>query len=565
LPQIAPRIVDWNLLTGFTVRAGGWNVDISNMAGRNTVRYEVQHSGNASLPASDQVQTQFFAGELSFLQNTVNLDVSRRYDYKAGTSLNVAFGGELRHEVFQISPGEPNSYINGNRIAAVDSIPPYPGTTKWTSFGAVAAASGSQVFPGFKDVDAVKASRNIYAAYGDLEFTLGKLLVDGAGRFEDYAERGFSYHNLSGKLSARYELSSQFTLRASVSNGFRAPSLHQRYFQNTSTQFVGGQPQNSLTANNQNPIVRNAFGIRELKPETSVSYTLGLVGKLRPGLTVTIDGYFISIRDRIVLSTAFNRTNPLVDTILKANNVDPSTSSLQFWTNAINTETKGIDAVITEKFQLGSGATTVLLAANFNKNSVVGLVATLFDRQQKGRIETGQPQNKINLTASYTIQGWDFLVRAVRFGKVQFLHNIDPGLLNPTNGAYFNDIGLGTDQMFRAKVTTDVVISYKTGPGVTLSIGGNNIFDVYPDRVFVDPRNALQTVHANPIAGANKAPGGYNSARDASNRGRLLFGTNQFGFNGRFLFTRIVLDISQFVLSKSPLHKVHMAPSKSDN
>jgi len=101
------------------------------------------------------------------------------------------------------------------------------------------------------------------------------------------------------------------------------------------------------------------------------------------------------------------------------------------------------------------------------------------------------------------------------------------------------------DQVFNAKVTTDVVVSYKAGAGVTLSIGGNNIFDVYPDRVFVDPRNDLQAVHDNPIAGANKAPGGYSSARDASNRGRLLFGTNQFGYNGRFLFTRIVLDISR--------------------
>jgi len=577
LPQIAPRILDWNLLTGFTIKAAGWNIDISNIAGRNTVRYEVRNSGNASLPASDQVQTQFYAGQLSFLQNTVNLDISRRYDYKAGTSLNVAFGGELRHEAFQISSGEPNSYINGNRLATVDSIPPYPGTTKWTTFGTVAAASGSQVFPGFKDVDAVRATRNIYAAYGDLELTLGKLLVDGSGRFEDYAGQGFSYHNLSGKLSARYELSSRFSLRASVSNGFRAPSLHQRYFQNTSTQFVGGQPQNSLTANNQNPIVRNAFGIRELKPETSVSYTLGIVGKIAPGLTVTVDGYFISIKDRIVLSTAFNRSNPLVDTILKANNVDPSTSSLQFWTNAINTETKGIDAVVTEKFRLGKGNATILLAANFNKNSVVGrlhtnsviddprynpslgnkaanpandLAATLFDRQQRGRIETGQPQNKINLTASYNIGGWDFLIRSVRFGKVQFLNNIDPTLANPTNGAYFNDIGLGTDQVFRAKITTDVVVSYRTSPGVTLSIGANNIFDIYPDRVFVDPRNSLQAVHDNPIAGANKAPGGYNSARDASNRGRLLFGTNQFGFNGRFLFARVVLDVSR--LEKRP-------------
>jgi iron complex outermembrane receptor protein len=285
-----------------------------------------------------------------------------------------------------------------------------------------------------------------------------------------------------------------------------------------------------------------------------------------------VDGYFISIKDRIVLSTAFSRSNPLVDTILKANHVDPSTSSLQFWTNAVNTETKGIDAVITEKFRLGSGNATILLAANFNKNSVVGpihtnsviddpknnpslgnkaanpsndLSATLFDRQQRGRIETGQPQNKIVLTAAYTIHRWDFLMRAVRFGKVQFLNNIDPALINPTTGAYFNDIGLGVDQVFSAKVTTDVVVSYKAGTGVTLSIGGNNIFDVYPDRVFVDPRNDLQAVHDNPVAGANKAPGGYSSARDASNRGRLLFGTNQFGYNGRFLFTRIVLDISR--------------------
>lgn len=86
----------------------------------------------------------------------------------------------------------------------------------------------------------------------------------------------------------------------------------------------------------------------------------------------------------------------------------------------------------------------------------------------------------------------------------------------------------------------------EAGPGVTLSIGGNNIFEVYPDRVFVDHCNALSTVHDNPVVGANKAPGGYNSDRDSSNRGRLLFGTNQFGFNGRFLFTRVVLDISRF-------------------
>jgi iron complex outermembrane receptor protein len=568
LPRIDPTIVDWTVLTGFNITAGKWNMDISNIIGQNTVRYEVKNSGNASLPGSNPVQTSFYAGRLSFLQNTTNLDVSRLYTYAPDQSLNVAFGAEFRSEVFQISSGEPNSYINGGRLAQVDSIPPSQGDPTIKFPNPVVPASGAQVFPGFKGEDAVRASRNVYAAYADLELTLGKLLLDGAVRYEDYAEKGFSYDNLGGKLSARYELSSRLSIRGSVSNGFRAPSLHQRYFQNTSTQFVNGQPSNSLTANNYNPIVRNAFGIKELKPETSTNFTLGFVGKISKGVSFTIDGYFITIKDRIVLSTAFNRSNPLVDTILKANNVDASTSALQFWTNAVNTETKGIDAVITDRFRLGKGNATLSLAANFNKNSVVGglhtnsvidnpknnpsssnsnanpandLSLTLFDRQQRGRIETAQPNSKINVSFDYAIKKWDFLVRAVRFGKVQFLNNVDPTLINKNTGAYFNDLGLGIDQTFGAKVTTDVVVSYKYRPGILLSAGGNNIFDVYPDKVFVDPRNDLKAVYANPETGGNKLGGGYNSGRDASNRGRLLFQPNQFGYNGRFLFARVTV------------------------
>jgi iron complex outermembrane receptor protein len=570
LPKIAPTIIDWNLLAGFSIKAGEWNVGISNIIGQNSFKYAVRNSGNASLPATDAVQTEFYAGRLSFLQNTANLDLSRKFNYPGGRTLNLAVGAEFRREVYQIRAGEPNADTNGRRLAYVDSITPYPGTTRYTTFPtAVVPASGAQVFPGFKPQDAVKANRNIYAFYIDLELSLGKLLLDGAVRYEDYAENGFNYDNLGGKLSARYDINPQFAIRGSISNGFRAPSLHQRYFQNTSTQFVNAQPSNSLTANNFNPIVRNAFGIKELTPEKSVNYTLGFVGRITGGLVFTVDGYFISIKNRIVLSTAFNRSNPLVDTIMRHNNVDPSTSAVQFWTNAVNTETKGIDAVVTQKFRLGKGNASISLAANFNRNTVVGglhtnsviddpknnpsttnpasnpandLSLTLFDRQQRGRIETGQPGSKINLTASYTLKKWDFMVRALRFGEVQFLNNIDPKLVNKTTGAYFNDIALGTDQTFHAKITTDLVLSYKPGSGMILSIGANNIFDVYPDRVFVDPRNDPRAVHDNPVQGANKTAGGYNSGRDASNRGRFLFGPNQFGYNGRFVYTRLNIE-----------------------
>jgi len=149
------------------------------------------------------------------------------------------------------------------------------------------------------------------------------------------------------------------------------------------------------------------------------------------------------------------------------------------------------------------------------------------------------------------LKKWDFLFRAVRFGKVQFLNNIDPALINKNTGAYFNDIGLGTDQTFSAKVTTDLVVSYKCRPGILITVGGNNIFDVYPDKVFVDPRNDLAAVYANPETAGNKVSGGYNSGRDASNRGRLLFGPNQFGYNGRFLYTRVSIEFGQLKKGKN--------------
>jgi iron complex outermembrane receptor protein len=289
------------------------------------------------------------------------------------------------------------------------------------------------------------------------------------------------------------------------------------------------------------------------------------------------------------LSTPFNRNNLLVDTILKNFGVDPSTSALQFWTNAVNTETKGIDIVVTERFDLGGGKASVSLAANFNRNDVVGpihtnskldsarynpfagdpvhgiagnnaanpandLAFTLFDRQQRNRIETGQPKSKINLTLTYAKKNWDFLLRTVRFGEVQFLNNLDPASQRKTDNFYFNDVALGTDQIFSAKFTTDVVVSYKFGHGIMLTIGSNNVFDVYPDRIFVDPRNDLKAVSADPTGpisfpAAAKSATGYSAARDASNRGRNLFAPNQFGFNGRFLFSRISIEVGQLMKS----------------
>lgn len=588
LPQIHTRILDYSVIGGLSIKAGEWDLDISNTRGNNSIRYDIKNTGNSSLPASNNVQTEFYAGSLGFLQNTINVDLDRKVDLGASRSLNIAFGGEYRYERFTIGEGEPNSYINGGRQFQPDPIPPYPGTSNNFTFSPGTAVSGAQVFPGFQPTDGVKATRSIYAAYADLEYRSRKFTLGGAARYETYDELRFNYDNLSGKLAARFDFTSKFAVRASASTGFRAPSLHQRYFQNTSTQFVNGAPSQALTANNYNPIVRNAFGIEGLSPEKSKSVTAGFVGNISSNLSFTVDGYFIRIDDRIVLSSQFNRSNPLVNTILTNNSVDPTINALQFWTNAINTETKGVDVVITQRFRLGAGNASLSVAGNYNKNVVVGgiqsnsviddpannpgeadptknpandLKAGLFDRQQRSRIEVAQPQTKLNITFNYDLRKYNLLLRTVRFGEVTNLSQTDPMSRNAATNAYWNDVGLGTDQTFSPKWTTDLVFTYKACPGLNLSVGANNLFDVYPDRVFVDPRNDPNAYYNAPVTsalGVNKTTGGHNAGRDLSNRGRFLFSANQFGFNGRFLFARVSIDV--FELGKCAKKPVKVVP-----
>ena len=157
------------------------------------------------------------------------------------------------------------------------------------------------------------------------------------------------------------------------------------------------------------------------------------------------------------------------------------------------------------------------------------------------------PKNKVNLTFSYQINKLDFTARTVRFGESQYVHQVDPKAINSATGVFFNDVAQGVDQTFKAKWITDFVVNYKILPGFTLGAGANNLFDVYPDRVFIDPRNDPATVYNNPVVtGVNQASTGYSAGRDNSNRGRFLYRPDQFGYNGRYLFIRAAFDFGQF-------------------
>jgi iron complex outermembrane receptor protein len=527
LPFINTTIYDQSAIVGLRKTFNGVAADLSNTFGRNELDYNVDGSINATLPPSPLNPTSFYAGRLAFLQNTTNLALSRHFtDVGPLATLNVAAGGEFRVDNFSIGRGEYASYIG------LSPIPP----------NTLQKAAGSQVFPGYQPQDETNRTRTNLAGYLDLESDITeRLLVHLAGRAERYSDFG---SNVSGQAAARFSIIDAVALRGSIGNGFRAPSLQQRYFTNTSTQFISGVANQVLTVNNDNPIVRNdftnatqpGFGVESLKQEKSTNYSLGLTGRAG-GFTITVDAYQIDIRDRIVLSSTFNRNNTLVNTILGTRPV----SQVQFFANAVNTRTRGIDIVLNERLSLGDNSRLLLTAAaNFNKTEVTSLNSTsatingdqttgtnnlqnrLFDRQQRTRLESGNPRSKINLSAAYTVGKFGVEARSVRFGEVKTA-DADPARAN-------------LDQTFSAKWITDLTLSYQFVKQIGLTVGVNNLFNVYPDKIYVNPRNNPNNFSVDPATS-------FSSTLDNSNRGRYLYNANQFGFNGAYYFSRLTITL----------------------
>jgi iron complex outermembrane receptor protein len=530
LPFITTVITDHSGTVGVRKTLGEYALDLSNTFGRNNLNFGVENSINASLPqgtTNTANPTSFYAGRLAFMQNSTNLGLSRRYtDVGPLATLNVAAGGEFRVDNFVIGKGEYASYVNLNRALPTGGF----------------AGAGSQVFPGYQPQDETNRTRTNLAGYLDLESDIStRLLVHLAGRAERYSDFG---GNVSGQAAARFSIIDALALRGSIGNGFRAPSLQQRYFTNVSTQFVSGNPQQVLTVNNDNPIVRSSyggsgqqgFGVEPLKQEKSVNYSLGLTATIAQQFTLTVDAYQIDIRDRIVLSSAFTRANPLVNNILGSLAV----SQVQFFANAINTSTKGIDIVANERLPVGSGRLLLTAAANFNGTEVTSFNSSsstingdqtagvdnlqnrLFDRSQRTRIERGNPRSKVNLAAAYTVGRFGVEARTVRFGEISTAD------ANPTRA--------NLDQTFSAKWITDFTVNVQLVKQVGLTLGVNNLFDVYPDKIYVDPRNNPNNFSVDPATS-------FSSSLDNSNRGRYLYSANQFGFNGAYYFGRLNISL----------------------
>ena len=442
-PELNSVVTDLSSSIGFKFKFGEWKLDVSNTIGENKFVYDVSNTNNVSL--GDNGQTDFKAGNHSFLQNTVNADISRLYkDIFHG--LNVAFGCEYRFEKYKIVPGEENSYING----------------------------GAQSFPGFSPLNEVNENRNSVGVYADVEADITeKLLIGVAGRYEDYTDFG---NTINGKLSARYKILDNLFVRGAISSGFRAPSLHQQYFNNIATDAVDGQILNSGIFRNDSQVAKE-LGIPKLKKETSRNYSFGIVYSPTKKLHITADYYHIRIDNRIILTGNLgNDASGEPVPALRALFAQYGAQTGRFFTNAINTTTNGVDVVIDYDMNVGPGKMNLSLLYNYNDNKVddqlnnipplfVGQEDVYYGPQERSLIETNTPKHKGTFAINYSLTKWNFLVRNTYFGEVI------------RDGFPFGGI-----QKHNGKVVTDMTVAYKITPKIQIALGANNLFDIFPDR-----------------------------------------------------------------------------------
>ncbi|REC75188.1 TonB-dependent receptor [Chryseobacterium elymi] len=516
LPQIEANVNDYSLAGGIKGKWNGWNVDLSNSFGKNAFNFGVVNTFNASL--GDNSPRTFKAGGSEFSQNTLNLDFSKKYDVLHG--LNVAFGGEYRYENYKVNAGNENSYVSYDIYGRVVNAAT-PDNEKVTDFFGAVRPAGSQVFPGFSPDNAVSGSRNSVAAYADVEIEpTDWWLLEGAVRFENYSDFGSTFNY---KLATNVKLAKNFNWRGAVSTGFRAPSLAQIYYSSTSTLIQQGQTTQVGTFRN-NSEAAQALGIPKLKQETSQSYSTGITWKI-PALSLvfTADVYLIKIKDRVVLTDLFYRPEgsfaPGSDQAVLQGAFDLArASAANFFANAVDSQTKGLDITISQNTRISEGISLENnLGLNFNQTKRVGDIHTspklvsqinnYFSEPNRVYFEEAVPRIKATLANTLKFSALTVALRNSYFGKVTDADVLD---------ANFDGVTESREHfVLDDRFVTDLSLGYDFNKNISATIGTNNIFNILPSK--------------SPNISSLTADNQFVYSRQVS----------QYGIGGRFVFARV--------------------------
>ncbi|CAN5622510.1 TonB-dependent receptor [soil metagenome] len=476
-PHILSDVTDGSASLGVRSRSGGWDVDLNNTLGLNRFHYTVDGTLNASL--QERSPTRFDAGGFQLIQNTTGAQATRLFpDVRAG--LNVAGGVEFRMENYRIFAGDEGSWRNYGPVYRV------------MDGDSVLVPGGSQGFPGFQPANELSETRSNVGAWADFELDVTqRWLVSVAGRFENYSDFGGT---VTAKAATRLGVSEGLALRASASTGFRAPSLAQIHFNTTFTDFVGGVAVDKLIARNGSELTR-ALGIPDLKQETATNLSVGITAR-RGGFSATVDAYQVDIDDRIVLTGAFDEDDDVIGAELRRLQV----GAAQFFTNALDTRTRGLDIVLTWAQRAGVHDLRLGLAGNFN-DMELGSIQTsprlrgkediYFGAREQAFLLAAAPPSRVTLSLDHAAGRLDTHLRIMHYGRVTLIDWIDEY------------------DVYRSRRAVDASAGYRLNDRARITVGAANLLNAYP------------------------------TPQDTETETGGVWDAVQMGFSGTFLFARL--------------------------
>jgi iron complex outermembrane receptor protein len=474
IPLIGIKENDIAFTGGAKGQIAGFNFDLSGSWGQDYDDVYTLNAANSQLFVNTHyTPSNFYDGSWRAVEWSLNADFNRDIDLGLAKPLTLAFGAEYRKNIYAITAGDPASYQLG----------------------------GAQAYPGFTPTDAGDHNRHNVALYADITaHPTEKWLIEPAVRWERYSDFG---NTTTFKVTSRYDFSPAFGLRGTVNTGFRAPTLLEEYYSATNL-----SPTTATVQLPANSAAAKFLGFQNLKPEKSTNYSAGLVLRPVPRLTLTLDAYQITVRNRILATSTLYGSGgavnyPLVTQAiaLNGNSLDPTVTitGVSIYTNAADTRTRGVDVVASYASDFGDlGRVNWTLAGTYNQTKATKIysasalipVSSTFSATAQSTLESSTPTLKVITGADWTLGKVEANLRGTYYSATRTY-------VTPGTGLYL--------QRVPPAFIIDLDVGYQVRKGLRVSAGANNLFNIKAP--WSDPNQTGGSIWRTPIT---TAPYGIN-------------------------------------------------------
>ena len=455
-------------------------------------------------------QTSFEFGKLIQREFNVTLDLTKELDFGFASPVTLSGGLEYRNESYEATQGDLQSYAAGPYAVQNLYVETSPGV--WSLNSTVTKSPAASGYGGTSPTFAGKNSQSNYGGYLGLEGDITEQLSMGvAARYEHNSGFGDAF---VWKVNALYEVTDTISLRGTVGTGFHAPSPGQNNVQGLTTTFIAG---NSVQVGTY-PVTSNIaqyYGATQLSAEKSTNFGAGIILKPSNTFTLTIDAYSIKVKDRIGISQTFPVTAADLIALPALAGVGLG-GTVQYFTNGFDTTTKGVDVVGSYRTELAGGKLNLTLAYNYNRSNVDQFNPGVIGVTQLIDIKYLAPAHRANFAANWQIGDFSVNLREAYYGEWRVSNDYPIRVGNIAGNPIIDG------QHFGAKFLTDLDVSYTFAEHFTLTIGANNLFNVYPDKI--------QATVDNPI---------FALTGSIANGSVYPRSGGPFGINGGFYYARL--------------------------